>query len=169
MRASTKTLRRAAEPAPAFHAFAEARMHEAAFEMFRRRSSVAHAGAERGEPPAGRGSVGLPEIWAQGDILLERVAPTGSSEGEPESSSVTLMRGELSGHHHTVYGRVRFMRDAATARGVPSELYLGRLVVSEGPAVLRHQQHGAIVLPEGTYRVRRQRYLEPNGDALVGD
>jgi len=169
MRASIKTRRRAPKLAAAFHALAEARMHEAAFDILRCRSARAEASATKSEPSARRGRRGLPEIWAQGDILLERVAPSGSPKVEAGNSSVTLFHGELSGHHHTVYGRVRFSRDAALARDVPSELYLGRLIVSAGPAVLKHQQHGAIALEEGTYRVRRQRYFEPTGAALVGD
>lgn len=169
MRASSKAQHRAPELAPAFHALAEARMHEAAFDILRYRSAIAQASSVKCEPSAPHSGRGLPEVWAQGDILLERVAPSESFEGEAGNSSVTLFHGELSGHHHTVYGRVRFNRDAALARDVPSELYLGRLVVSGGPAVLKHQQHDAIALREGTYRVRRQRYLEPTGAALVGD
>jgi hypothetical protein len=52
---------------------------------------------------------------------------------------------------------------------MPSELYLGHLLVIAGPALLTHEQHGPITLREGTYRVRRQRQLEPTDTSVIGD
>jgi hypothetical protein len=41
--------------------------------------------------------------------------------------------------------------------------------VSGGPATLLHEEHAPISLAEGTYRVRRQRELEPKDAVLVSD
>ena len=41
--------------------------------------------------------------------------------------------------------------------------------VEGGPATLRHQEHAPIALGDGTYRVRRQRELEPKDAVIVAD
>lgn len=157
------------------HAFAEARMHEATFEILH-----AAAGAEpvttvdRGDAAENRQQADAcadcrPELWAQGDILLERVADAQAEPDTVERVSVTIAHGELSGHRHTVHGRVKLAHHAALARDMPAELYLGHLLVIAGPALLRHEQHGPIALREGTYRVRRQRHLEPADASVIGD
>jgi hypothetical protein len=111
-------------------------------------------------------------MCAQGDILLERVAAplTAVHAGEcAEPKCIVLAQGELSGHCHTVHGRVRLTHDAARARDIPNGLYLGHLDVIAEPAQLEHQQHAAITLPPGTYRVRRQRRLEPTDAEIIRD
>jgi hypothetical protein len=108
-------------------------------------------------------------MCAQGDVLLERVADAGEATGIADSHSVILAHGELSGHRHTVRGCVKLVYAAALARDVPEGLYLGHLHVNRGPARLEHEQHGAITLRTGTYRVRRQRRLEPSDAAIVKD
>ena len=45
----------------------------------------------------------------------------------------------------------------------------GTFVVDAPDAVLRHEEHAPIVLPQGTYRVRRQRELEPRDARIVAD
>ena len=52
-------------------------------------------------------------------------------------------------------------RDDAQARSVPSGLYLAHLHVSSPNARLEHEEHAPIELEQGTYRIRRQRQLEP--------
>jgi hypothetical protein len=41
--------------------------------------------------------------------------------------------------------------------------------VEGGSALISHQEHAPISLGEGTYRVRRQRELEPKDAVLVSD
>jgi len=113
---------------------------------------------------SGRTSI---RLCAQGDILLERVDGLSTTDGAAETTEpnlIVLAHGELSGHRHTVRGHVRLVHDAARARDIPEGLYLGHLHVLGVPARLEHEQHAAIALQPGTYRVRRQRHLEP-GDA----
>ena len=106
-------------------------------------------------------------IYAQGDILLERVADVDEdmckareSERDPDGA-VVLARGEVSGHRHAFHGGALMFRDDALARDMPAELYIGHVKVSAPSADLVHEEHGAIRLPTGTYRVRRQREYRP--------
>jgi hypothetical protein len=52
-------------------------------------------------------------------------------------------------------------RDDALARDIPSGLYLAHVQIDSPSARLEHEEHAAITLPQGTYRVRRQRHLDP--------
>jgi hypothetical protein len=80
-----------------------------------------------------------------------------------------LAEGELTGHRHAIFERVTMFRDDALAREIPTGLYIGHLKVEGGPATVRHQEHAPIALGEGTYRVRRQRDLEPKDAVIVAD
>lgn len=85
----------------------------------------------------------------QGDLLIEDFR--GSMQGQPvaaENGRLILARGEATGHHHSV---------AAGA---------GTLTLDEGGVMyltlaeltdVQHQEHAAITLEPGTYRVTRQR------------
>ena len=64
---------------------------------------------------------------------------------------------------------LRPLRDDALARDVPTRLYVGHIKVVGGSAVVHHQEHAPITLFEGTYRVRRQRELEPKDAVIVAD
>lgn len=48
-------------------------------------------------------------------------------------------------------------RDDALARDIPANLYIGHLEITREGAEVTHQEHDTIVLPKGTYRIRRQR------------
>jgi hypothetical protein len=52
---------------------------------------------------------------------------------------------------------------------VPGGLYIGHVKVEGGPATIQHHEHAPIALGEGTYRVRRQRELEPRDAVIVAD
>lgn len=112
------------------------------------------------------------DIYAQGDILIERVhdeEPTGAILPRDTDGAMVLAEGEMTGHRHVIYDRVTMFRDDGLARDMPAELYVGHLVVEGPAAVLRHEEHSPIVLPQGTYRVRRQRELEPRDARVVAD
>ena len=112
------------------------------------------------------------DIFAQGDLLIERVddvEPSGSIIAPDAAGVCVLAEGELSGHRHAIHERVTMFRDEALAREMPPGLYIGHIKVGGGPATLVHQEHAPISLSQGTYRVRRQRELEPADVRVVAD
>lgn len=114
----------------------------------------------------------MTEMYAQGDLLIERVEdvePSGTMIAPDATGAQVLAEGELTGHRHAIFERVTMFRDDALAREIPTGLYIGHLKVEGGPATVRHQEHAPIALGEGTYRVRRQRDLEPKDAVIVAD
>jgi hypothetical protein len=111
-------------------------------------------------------------LYAQGDLLIERVADIPASGTPLEAGSdgaAVLAEGETTGHRHAIYDRVTMFRDDALAHDIPNGLYVGHLRVDGPSARIQHEEHSAITLPRGTYRVRRQRELEPREARIVAD
>jgi len=114
----------------------------------------------------------MTEMYAQGDLLIERVAdlePSGTVLSPDATGAIVLAEGERTGHRHAIFERVTMFRDDALARDVPGGLYVGHVKVESGPATIRHQEHAPVALGAGTYRVRRQRELEPKDAVIVAD
>jgi hypothetical protein len=112
------------------------------------------------------------EIYAQGDLLIERVQdvePSGTIISTDASGALVLAEGELTGHRHVIFERVTMFRDDGLARDVPGELYIGHVKVEGDSATVRHHEHAPIPLGKGTYRVRRQRELEPKEAVNIVD
>ena len=112
------------------------------------------------------------EMFAQGDLLIERVAdvePSGTVLAPDATGACVLAEGELTGHRHAIYDRVTMFRDDSLARDIPAGLYVGHVKVEAPVARLVHDEHAPISLPEGTYRVRRQREMEPQDARVVID
>jgi hypothetical protein len=113
----------------------------------------------------------MSELFAQGDLLIERVPdvePSGSvvpADGE----GYVLAEGEATGHMHAIRNHITFFRDDGLARDVPGSLYIGHVRVGSEPARIEHDEHDAIMLGQGTYRVRRQRELDPSEVRVVSD
>lgn len=98
-------------------------------------------------------------LFRQGDVLLVPVAdmPEGRPVA-PESGRLVLARGEATGHHHSVAEEHGQLVDAAEG------VFL-RIMTS---TPLEHQEHGAITLAPGVYRVLRQREYAPGAvDRMV--
>ena len=114
----------------------------------------------------------MTEIFAQGDLLLERVAdiaPTGTIEENLDGMAMVLAEGEITGHRHAIWEHVTLFRDALLARDIPAGLYIGHLQVASAYARVTHEEHAPVTLPRGTYRVRRQRELGPRDARVVFD
>jgi hypothetical protein len=114
----------------------------------------------------------MTEIFAQGDLLIERVpdvAPSGTIEQNAEGAAMVLAEGEESGHRHAIRERVTMFRDDRLARDIPAGLYVGHVQVSSPTARVTHDEHAPITLPRGTYRVRRQRELGPRDARVLAD
>ena len=106
----------------------------------------------------------MTRLCAQGDILIERVEDNATARPairSVDAGAVILAEGEATGHHHRLLGSVTMYRDDALARDIPPGLYVAHVEVTSPTARLEHEEHAPIVLDEGTYRVRRQRQLEP--------
>lgn len=112
------------------------------------------------------------EIYAQGDLLIEHV-PDLHASGEimekATDGALVLAEGELTGHRHAIYDTVTMFRDDALARDIPKGLYVGHVNVDADGALVVHHEHAPISLPKGTYRVRRQRELDPEEARVVLD
>lgn len=114
----------------------------------------------------------MSKLFAQGDILLELVndVPPSGQILEPWSDGAyVLAEGEVTGHRHAIFDQVTFFRDDGLARDMPSSLYVGHVRVGDPGANLVHEEHSTINLPRGTYRVRRQREVEPRDARVVAD
>jgi len=112
------------------------------------------------------------ELYAQGDLLIERVVdvPCSGVKLSPESDGAfVLAEGEVTGHRHAIYDNIAFFRDDGLARDIPNGLYVGHVRVDGPSALLVHEEHAAIDLPHGTYRVRRQREFDPKEARIVAD
>ena len=95
--------------------------------------------------------------YRQGDVLLLPCAgiPAGARPEAPEDGRVVLARGEVTRHAHVMGAeRVCHFRDDGTGRGYVR-------VEGDAPAALTHEEHEALMVPPGDYRVVRQREYQP--------
>jgi len=114
----------------------------------------------------------MTELFAQGDLLLERVPdvpPSGTIAENIEGVAMVLAEGEESGHRHAIRERVTMFRDDNLAADIPAGLYIGHVQVDAPSARLTHDEHAPLTLSRGTYRVRRQRELGPRDARVLAD
>ncbi len=112
------------------------------------------------------------KLYAQGDVLIERVKDvpiSGIIAPRGPNGATVLAEGEVTGHRHAINDRVTMFRDDSLARDIPSGLYIGHVRVDGPSARVEHDEHDVIELPRGSYRVRRQRELEPKEASLIAD
>lgn len=109
------------------------------------------------------------KMAAQGDMLLVRIEalPAGAVAAKAEGGRFVLAHSE-TGHNHTVLERptVRLFNDAM-------DTFRSFLVVEDEPAELQHERsfdtHEPLLIPPGTYEVRRQREYTPEGFRRAAD
>lgn len=98
------------------------------------------------------------EIYRQGDVLIVRTDCEAPATAQPVKPAIegrhVLAYGEATGHHHSVA-----VKDAELLQDAEA-VYLRIMSTT----TLDHQEHSAITLEPGTYRVVRQREYVP--DAL---
>ncbi|NDU74112.1 hypothetical protein GWI34_15925 [Actinomadura sp. DSM 109109] len=108
-------------------------------------------------------------MYRQGDVLIlpvaEETVPRSVRELPPSPRDgrgrMVLARGEATGHAHALAAPGTLLRTPDPL--VPDHLHLpsgGRLV---------HEEHTAITLPKGWYRVIRQREYVPGSVRVVAD
>jgi len=96
-------------------------------------------------------------MYRQGDLLLERVEalPAGLQELDHHDDVAVLAEGEVTGHRHTIRSPgVRIFAE-------PQQPQVTYLEIAEALAALEHEEHAAIRLEKGVYRVTRQREYLP--------
>jgi hypothetical protein len=131
----------------------------------KKNGSIVHLQESQGGPP-------MKEIFAQGDMLIERVpdvVPSGRIAQNTDGAAMVLAEGEATGHRHAIWERVVMFRDDGLARDIPADLYVGHVKIDAPSARVTHDEHAPLTLPRGTYRVRRQRELEPRDARIVAD
>ncbi|MBD2186307.1 hypothetical protein H6S82_19085 [Planktothrix sp. FACHB-1355] len=92
----------------------------------------------------------------QGDVIL---LPAQQAEGK-KLPHLTLAEGEVTGHAH------RISKGEAELLERDGTLYL-RVLSKE--AILTHEEHKQISIPQGNWMVRIQREYEPAGWRYVAD
>lgn len=92
----------------------------------------------------------------QGDVIL---LPVPQVEGE-KIPHLTLAKGEVTGHKH------RIAEGEAELSQKDDILYLR---VFSDKALLAHEEHKPISIPQGNWMVRIQREYEPEGWRYVAD
>lgn len=98
----------------------------------------------------------------QGDVLLESVdrIPEEAIAVDREHGLVILAHGEVTGHHHS------FSSSSVALLEAPSG---DRFLSVKRQSILRHQEHGAIPVAKGNYRVLRQLEYTPAEIRRVAD
>lgn len=101
------------------------------------------------------------EMYRQGDVLLVRVAamPADAQPMRVRGDAVVLASGRATGHSHII--KKEFARPFFSLGQIYIEVFAG--------AELLHEEHFAIELPAGAYRVVRQREFAPAQNLTVID
>lgn len=92
------------------------------------------------------------KLYRQGDVLIQRIKSIPQSNSKKRENGV-LAYGEVTGHSHKVE-----TLDQAEVLEVGNDLYLR---VSEEGVRIVHDEHNAISLPAGDYKITIQREYSP--------
>ena len=104
------------------------------------------------------------QMYRQGDVLLMPIKGTAmgkepSTAIEPVNGRIILALGEATGHHHSLKANVGTLFEREEKRYLRMDI----------DAPLEHQEHGAILIPRGTYQVVIQREYHPEAIRNVQD
>jgi hypothetical protein len=99
----------------------------------------------------------------QGDVFVSAVEQPKAelTPVKPDNGRVVLAYGEVTGHAHALSAKHAKLFDVAG--------WVDRLLVVTKATALMHEEHGAIQLPPGAYRVRRQKEYTPEAIRTVAD
>jgi hypothetical protein len=103
-----------------------------------------------------------PVQFRQGDVMLTRVnsIPKGGKRVARDNGRIVLAYGEVTGHAHAIAD------EEVTLLEVDGGI---RYLDVQMEAFLRHEEHGAIALAPGKYKVTRQREYTPEAIRNVAD
>lgn len=98
-------------------------------------------------------------LYRHGDVIINQIDAL--PEGAKKRGSVTLAYGEITGHSH----RIANPHSAETFE-FDGQIYLK---ITAPTALLIHEEHATIELPQGIYRVWQQREYTPEAVRTVYD
>ena len=98
-------------------------------------------------------------MWRQGDVLMARINMI--PPNAKRLSHLVLAEGERTGHRHRIE-----KSDSAALFEYEESLYLG---VFANEVSVVHEEHGAITLGRGMYRIWMQREFVPHGSRQMAD
>ena len=101
------------------------------------------------------------EMYRQGDVLFVKVEKI--PKKAKKASTDVIVEGEATGHAHRIVGGELFQEELPWNQGF--ELFIN----AGSSARIVHEEHGAIDLPKGSYKVVRQREYDPNATRWVED
>jgi hypothetical protein len=99
-----------------------------------------------------------PLMYRQGDVLIVRVdsIPSDATPLAPTKRGVVLAEGEVTGHVHRIPSRhAKLYRTEGDAK------FLRIGAGGKRPVALVHEEHRAVELPPGNYRISIHREYEP--------
>lgn len=113
--------------------------------------------------------------FRQGDVLVERInsLPQNLVEAKEDKNRIVLQFGEVTGHAHAIYTPEKV--NVFLSQGTPTSLVEGMEGGREGflevleRSYLKHEEHSAITLEPGIYKVTRQRQYTPEALRFVND
>lgn len=94
----------------------------------------------------------------QGDVLFCRVKEVKGVEVKADGRGYVFAEGETTGHYHAV-------KDTEAVK-VYEENGVKYVRVIKACATVEHQEHGAVVLPRGTYKVGIVKEYDPFADDI---
>ena len=101
----------------------------------------------------------------QGDVLIRQVKSIPSNAQPREwKDRIVLAYGEVTGHAHAIDVAEAVEFTMADAAGVVS-----RFLKVASEATIRHEEHAAVVLPDGLYEIVQQREYHPEAIRNVTD
>jgi hypothetical protein len=112
--------------------------------------------------------------YRQGDVLIEQIATVpATAEKQIRSARIILAHGEVTGHHHALetIDAADWWKtgDIANDNEKPNALAGALFVSLLSGGVVTHQEHAAIRLPAGNYRIIRQCEYAPEAIHNVVD
>jgi len=103
----------------------------------------------------------------QGDVLIIPVAtiPKNTRKVKRDRGRVVLAYGEVTGHAHAIVHPDVTLVSAGEA----DELRMWMQVTAPEPVELLHEEHDTLLVPPGSYEIRRQREYAPAAPVWVAD
>lgn len=115
------------------------------------------------------------KTYRQGDVMLVKVSgipsrglPEGAKDVTPKDR-IVLAYGEVTGHAHAVYPEAVEGQAEPAIKAKLWDAGAERFLQVLEATSLKHEEHTAVALDPGVYRVVRQREYAPEAPRMVAD